>query len=161
MLSKNMVQYHEAFVSNIGHQQLLVSHLTDNPTEGNVMAYHLWYDFVLKLNYNQPGDFNTISIQAANSYHDIVHTQRVQFGSLPPPPPPPPDDGGLKWYVVLIVATIVLLLVGVAYGLFRYMKKKRADKNVSLLTEREEADPDADDVPRRANPLEERLNESV
>ena len=36
------------------------------------------------------------------------------------------------------MALAVLIAVGVAYGLFIYMKKKRAEKSVSLLTEREE-----------------------
>jgi hypothetical protein len=65
--------------------------------------------------------------------------------------------------VVVIVTAVVLLVVGVAYGLFIYMKNKRSQKNVSLLTEREEEE-DSDDAPNKlgkTNPLEERLNDTL
>jgi hypothetical protein len=39
---------------------------------------------------------------------------------------------------VLIICTSVLIAVGAAYGMFIYMKKKRSEKNISLLTEKEE-----------------------
>lgn len=56
---------------------------------------------------------------------------------------------------MVIVSAVVLLIVGVSYGLFKYMKNKRTSKNVSLLTEREEDnDADSDDLPVKESPLE-------
>ena len=89
-----------------------------------------------------------------------THTQKIKFDTNPAPPPPTPDDDGLKWYVVVVVALVVLLIVGLAYGMFRYIKKKRSDKNVSLLTEKEE-EGDTEEVPNRGsinNPLDEELH---
>jgi hypothetical protein len=81
-----------------------------------------------------------VSIQGLNSYRQAVHTQKVQFEKpIPPPPPPGPDDGsGLKWYLIVIIIAASLIVIGTAYGLFRYKKNKRAEKSVSLLTEKEE-----------------------
>jgi predicted RND superfamily exporter protein len=54
------------------------------------------------------------------------------------PDPVPIDPEGIKWYIVVIICASVLVAVGVAYGMFIYMKKKRSEKNISLLTEKEE-----------------------
>jgi len=59
------------------------------------------------------------------------------------------------------VAAVVLLVVGVAYGVFQYIKKKRSAKNVSLLTEREEPDQDGDSEENPSRSLDERLNPTV
>ena len=63
--------------------------------------------------------------------------------------------------MVLIIVAAVLLFVGVAYGLFRYFKKKRLDKNVSLLTEKEEED--SEERPERVGSinLDENVNETL
>ena len=127
-----------------------MSHLTDTPNVGNLLAYNIKGEYYLKLNYDKAGDFKQISVKAENSYHKATHTQKVQFDSGPGPvPPPPPEDDGLKWYVVVIVVAVVLLIVGLAYGMLRYIKKKRSDKNVSLLTEKEEVD--SEDGPSRGS----------
>lgn len=130
----------------------MVSHLTGDALTGSLLAYNIKSDYYLKLNYDQAGNFSQISIKAENNYHTATHTQKVKFdsGPIPPPPPPPPGpDDGLKWYTVVIMVALVLLIVGIAYGMLRYIKKKRSDKNVSLLTEREEADPDGDSDEQR------------
>lgn len=157
-LSKNLVQYHEVYIT--GDNKMLVSHLTDVPSAGLLMGYTLNSGYYLWLNYSKAGDFKSIDVYAQNSYHKVTHSQKIQFDgppTPPPPPPPKPDDDGVKWYIVVIVAASVLLAVGVAYGLFRYKQGRRSNKNVSLLTEKQENDDDADDAPKR-NPLEERLN---
>ena len=140
----------------------MVSHLSDSlAVGGGVGLYENKKDFYLKLNYDQAGDFKQINIKAENKYYKATHTQKVKFDTNPvPPPPPTPDDDGLKWYVVVVVALVVLLIVGLAYGMFRYIKKKRSDKNVSLLTEKEE-EGDTEEVPSRGsinNPLDEELH---
>jgi len=62
-----------------------------------------------------------------NKYKDANHIQKIKFDTAPGPDPiPDPEPDGLKWYIVVIVASVVLIIVGTAYGLFRYMKKKRA-----------------------------------
>ena len=124
-----------------------------------LLAYNVKDDFYLKLNYDQPGDFKQINLKAQNTYHEATHNLKVKFDSKPGPVPPPPEDDGLKWYVVVIVAAVVLLIVGLAYGMFRYIKKKRSDKNVSLLTEKE--DDGSEEIPSRGsinNPLDEELH---
>lgn len=40
----------------------------------------------------------------------------------------------------MIVAAVVLIVVGALFGLYLYMKSRKAQKNVSLLTENEEVD---------------------
>ena len=51
------------------------------------------------------------------------------------------EAGGLKWYSVLIVICLVAIAVGVAFGLYLKMKKRKNDsKKVSLFTENEEVD---------------------
>ena len=40
--------------------------------------------------------------------------------------------------MIVIIIAASLIVVGTAYGLFRYMKNKHAQKSVSLLTEKEE-----------------------
>lgn len=60
--------------------------------------------------------------------------------------------------MVVIVSAVILLVVGVAYGMLQYVKKKRSSKNVSLLTEREEADHDGDSDDAPSKSLEDRLN---
>jgi len=104
-----------------------------------MMVYNIQSGYSLVLNYKEKADFNKIDIYASNSYNTIAHTQKIEFDNPspnPPPPPPEPEDG-VKWYVIVIVVAVVLVAVGAAYGIFRYMKKKRAEKNVSLLTEKE------------------------
>jgi hypothetical protein len=138
-----------------------VSHLTDVPTVGSLMAYRVNNNYYLKLNYAEGGNFSKIDVKASNSYYSAIHTQKIEFDSPTPPPPPPPPptpDDGLKWYVVVIVAAVILLVVGVAYGMLQYVKKKRSSKNVSLLTEREEADHDGDSDDAPSKSLEDRLN---
>ena len=109
-----------------------------------MVVYSIEDHFTLALNYDVAGDFNIITILAINSYNEARHEQHIEFAKPIPPPPPTPDDGGdgLKWYVVVIVSAVVLIIVGFSYGLFRYMKKKRSEKSVSLLTEKEEDDED-------------------
>jgi hypothetical protein len=130
-VSKNQLKYHEAFI--VG-QKLIASHLTDVPSEGELSIYSLYNDFVLWISYEEGGKFDSIEIQAFNDYKQAVHNQPIKFEGVSPIPPPNPD--GIKWYIVLIVVLAVLIAVGTSYGLFRYMKKKRAEKSVSLLTEK-------------------------
>lgn len=87
------------------------------------------------LDYAAGGEFDYIEIIAFNDYKQASHKLPVKF-EVPIPPVPEPD--GIKWYIVLIVCLSVLIAVGTAFGLFKYMKKKRAEKSVSLLTEKEE-----------------------
>ncbi len=126
-LSKNLVKYHEAYVTESG--KLLLSHLTDNPQKGFLEVYHIADQFTLDFAYEKPGNFKSIDFVASNSYNRVVHSQKIEFDSPapppPPPPPPPPGPDALKWYVVVIIVACVFLGVGVAYGLFRYTKKKR------------------------------------
>ena len=44
-----MVKYHEAYVAK--DERLLISHLTDVPTIGSLMVYHVSNSYHLKLNY--------------------------------------------------------------------------------------------------------------
>jgi hypothetical protein len=132
-VSKNQIKYHEAILSD---SKLITSHLSDVPSEGDLSIYNTYNDFVLWIDYEQAGAFDSIEIQAFNDYKQSSHIQPVKFSPVPPNPTPEPD--GVKWYIIVIVALAVLIGVGVAYGLFIYMKKKRAEKSVSLLTEKEE-----------------------
>lgn len=130
-VSKNQLKYHEAILLN---SKLITSHISDVASEGQLSVYDTYNDFVLWIDYEEGGKFDAIEIQAFNDYKQASHMQPVKFDL--PPVPPNPDSDGLKWYIILIVALAVLIAVGVAYGLFVYMKKKRAEKNVSLLTEK-------------------------
>jgi len=121
-LSKNLVKYHEAYVTNSG--KLLLSHLTDIPQKGFLEVYHIGNKFTLNFAYEKAGNFKSIDFLASNSYNRVTHTQKIEFDSPAPPPPPPPPER-LKWYIVVIIVACVLLGVGVAYGLFQYTKKKR------------------------------------
>ncbi len=85
--------------------------------------------------YGEAGDFKSIDIQAFNDYKSSVHSQPVMFKK---PEPVPVDPDGIKWYIVVIICASVLIAAGAAYGMFIYMKKKRSEKNISLLTEKEE-----------------------
>ena len=136
-LSKYLVKYHEAYVTNSG--KLLLSHLTDIPEIGFLEVYNIADKFTLSFAYEKAGNFKSIDFVASNSYNTVTHTQKIEFDTKPTPPIPPippPAPEGLKWYIVVIIVACVFLGVGIAYGLFRYTKKKREEKNVSLLTER-------------------------
>ena len=136
-LSKYLVKYHEAYVTNSG--KLLLSHLTDIPEIGFLEVYNIADKFTLSFAYEKAGNFKSIDFVASNSYNTVTHTQKIEFDPKPTPPIPPippPAPEGLKWYIVVIIVACVFLGVGMAYGLFRYTKKKREEKNVSLLTER-------------------------
>lgn len=131
-VSKNQLKYHEAILVN---SKLITSHLSDVPSEGELNLYDTYNDFVLWIDYEKGGSFDNIEIQAFNDYKQSSHIQPIKF-EIPVPPTPEPE--GVKWYIIVIVALAVLIAVGVAYGMFIYMKKKRAEKSVSLLTEKEE-----------------------
>ena len=136
-LSKYLVKYHEAYFTNSG--KLLLSHLTDIPEIGFLEVYNIADKFTLSFAYEKAGNFKSIDFVASNSYNTVTHTQKIEFDAKPTPPIPPippPAPEGLKWYIVVIIVACVFLGVGIAYGLFRYTKKKREEKNVSLLTER-------------------------
>lgn len=48
---------------------------------------------------------------------------------------------GVKWYSIMIVCILVGIAVGVSFGFYLKMKKRKADsKKVSLFTENEEVD---------------------
>lgn len=90
-----------------------------------MVGYNIYDHFTLWISYETAGDFEDLHIIALNHYSQSIHTQKVKFNKPLPPPPPNPDEDGLKWYVVVIACTVVLIVVGTAYGMFRYMKKKR------------------------------------
>lgn len=73
-LASDLVQYHEAYVSA---GKLLVSHLINSPTAGSLLAYNINNGYHLLLNYDSPGNFSQINIQASNTYHTISHTQKI------------------------------------------------------------------------------------
>lgn len=127
-----MVKYHEVIIFN---GKLIVSHLGNSLDEGELTVYNIRKNFIIWFSYEVAGDFKTIDIQAFNDYKSSVHSQPIKF-SLPDPDPVDPE--GIKWYIVVIICASILVAVGAAYGVFIYMKKKRAEKNISLLTEKEE-----------------------
>ncbi len=84
----------------------------------------------LVLDYTAPGNFSYLTLSATNRYSSDNVNLSVTFAN----DPIPDESSGLKWYTVMIVALIVVIIVGVAYGMYLKMIKKRKDKNVSLLT---------------------------
>jgi len=71
-----------------------------------------------------------INILAYNYYNSANHTLKIKFNK----PEPIPDSNSVKWYVIVIIVASVFIVIGFIYGVVLYRKKKRAEKNVSLLT---------------------------
>jgi len=59
-LSKNLLQYHEAFITK--DNQLLVSHVSDMSELDELICLNIVGHFSLRLNYDQPGDFTSMNI---------------------------------------------------------------------------------------------------
>ena len=74
-LSKNLVKYHEAFITK--NNELLVSHLTDVAEAGSLMSYSIGKGYSLVLNYDKGDTFKKIDVSASNTYHTTVHVQKV------------------------------------------------------------------------------------
>lgn len=82
--------------------------------------------------YDKPSSFVVINVTASNDYYTVNRELSVTFEG---------QSDGVKWYAVVIVATLVAIAVGVAFGFYLRMKKKKADsKKVSLFTENEDID---------------------
>lgn len=68
------------------------------------------------LNYNSPGNFDTISIVASNAFTHIEHKIKVSFDS---------NSSGIKWYVVVLIVAAVFLVVGLAFGFYLKAKARK------------------------------------
>ncbi len=103
-----------------------MSQLSADPATGDLLVYRLNNQFSLVLNYEAAGKFENLKVVARNTYAQTIHNQGIKFEKEPSPGPIPPEPNTLKWYFIVIIVAGVLLLAGTAYGIFQYLKKKRA-----------------------------------
>ena len=97
----------------------------------NTTLYNLSSRVYLQLNYNKIGDFSNITAVAFNDYSIATHNVTVEFEGA--------GGGGLGWVLYLIIGLSALFLVGLIYGLYKFIKRKRMEqKKVSLMDEEEE-----------------------
>lgn len=97
----------------------------------NTTLYNLSSRVYLQLNYNKIGDFPNITVTAFNDYCIAAHNVTINFDGA--------DGGGLGWVLYLIIGLSALFLLGVVYGLYKFIKRKRMEKKkVSLLDEDQE-----------------------
>lgn len=85
----------------------------------------------MELNYNKAADFSDVTLSAFNDFSIASHKVDIEFEGA--------DSGGLGWLLYLIIGLSGLFLLGLAYGLFKFIKRKRMEKKkLSLLNEDEE-----------------------
>ena len=114
---------------------LFISDIGSSTTDAKITRYDVSTKYNIILSYDTPGTFNTIKLTTANHYSSSSTDIKVDFAKNDDG-----DDSGVKWYTIMIIAFIVVLIIGVAYGMYLKMVKRRKDKTISLLTEGEEVD---------------------
>jgi hypothetical protein len=98
----------------------------------SLSLYNVTHEFGLHLTYDKPSSFDIISVNASNDYNNVVRELKVSFDG---------QSDGVQWYSIVIAVVIAAIGIGVAFGFYMRMKKKRADsKKVSLFTENEDVD---------------------
>lgn len=117
------------FRSGSGQDSRLISIATDQ--NSSILSYVLSSRTYLQLDYDPHPDIQNISIMAANDYKLATHKIDVDFGGS--------TDGSLGWYIYALIALGGLFVIGLIYGLFKFIKRKNKEsKKLSLLNEDEE-----------------------
>ena len=98
---------------------------------GKLSVYNLYNDYMLIFAYSEYIEMDHIDIIASNYYNQAKHTQKIKFNK---PVSPTPEPEPIKWYIIVIIVACILIAIGIVYGIYLYRKKRRAEKNVSLLT---------------------------
>lgn len=106
---------------------------SDKPSaSGSLNLYNITHEFGLLATYEKPSSFEIINVTASNDYYSVNRELSVSFDGQP---------SGVKWYSIVIVVCLVAIAIGVAFGFYLRMKRKKADsKKVSLFTENEDID---------------------
>lgn len=97
----------------------------------SVLSYVLSSRTYLQLDYDPHPDIQNITIMAGNDYKLATHKIDVDFGGS--------TDGSLGWYLYALIALGGIFVLGLIYGLFKFIKRKNKEsKKLSLLNEDEE-----------------------
>jgi hypothetical protein len=92
------------------------------------VSYSIRSEYYLLRNYDIPENFRLTTVQASKKYHQIFHTQKIEFDNPTPPLPLDLMTGSNDMWSSLHASG--LPVVGVAFGLIFYIKNKRFQKNV-------------------------------